>query len=344
MVHGVMDTEQPTSWIPLRPQLSRRALDRGLRILSRYYRFVSLTDAIAMLTGRKPVQPYSLVLTFDDGYRNNLTHAVPILRRYHAPAALFVTTGHVDQHKPFWFDRLDYVLQHADVAGRQIHIGPTTLILDAHDRASLRASYKQLRDVAKALNRPDREMAQEMEDLAASLEKECGHKLADICTNDPWSAVLTWNDMQGLQADDIIIGSHTVGHVRLGLVDDQTAREQMLQSKRAIEDQLGQPCRYLCYPSGSFTHQTVALARDCGYEAALTTEEGTNQTGDNLMLLRRISFPETDNTMQMLSIVSGLTAFVSSWVVRLRNIIPCIKMYALNGIRAGQIRERIRVR
>src|SRR4051812_40637037 len=82
MVHGVMDTEQPTSWVPLRPQLSRRTLDDALCRLSRYYRFVSLDDAVAMLVGKLPLQPYSIVLTFDDGYRNNFTHALPILRRH----------------------------------------------------------------------------------------------------------------------------------------------------------------------------------------------------------------------------------------------------------------------
>src|SRR5262245_47950086 len=93
-MHGVMDTGEHTAWVPLRPQLSRWRLEECVRGLSNYYHFISLEDAVSMLTGRKPVRPYSLVLTFDDGYRNNIKHALPILRRYGVPATFFVATGH----------------------------------------------------------------------------------------------------------------------------------------------------------------------------------------------------------------------------------------------------------
>ena len=322
MLHGVMDTGEPTSWVPLRPQLSRQALENSLSWLSRYYRFVSLADAVEMITGRIPLQPYSLVLTFDDGYRNNLKHALPILRRYKAPAAFFVVTGHIEQRKPFWFDRLDYVLQHAAVDGRQVQIGQTNVSLQARDRASLRVSYKRLRDVAKGIERPDHEMVRELEGLAASLERECGRKLADIFADDDWSVVLTWKEIHDSGGEDAIIGSHTVDHVRLGLVDHQTCGAQLVQSKQAIEEHLGKPCLYLCYPSGSFTEPVAQRARACGYEAALTSEEGTNQVGDNPMTLRRLGLSESESMIELLYDVSGLTLFLSRWVARLRRLNP----------------------
>jgi len=91
-IHGVMDELDRPSWKPLRPQLARAKFEQYLRILSKHYRFVPLLDAVEMLGGRRPIQPYSLVLTFDDGYRNNITHALPILRRHSAPATFFVPT------------------------------------------------------------------------------------------------------------------------------------------------------------------------------------------------------------------------------------------------------------
>lgn len=320
MVHGVMDTEDPTPWVPLRPQLSRRTLEGTLRRLSKYYRFVSLEDAVAMLSGKRIMQPHSVVLTFDDGYRNNLTHALPILRRYQVPAAFFIATGHIDQRKPFWFDRLDYALQYAAVDGRQVMIGKTTISLQAYNRHALQRSYKGLRDAAKGIDRPDHEMVRELENLAASLERECGRKLADVFADDDWSALLTWQEMKSHVEHDITFGSHTVDHVRLGLVDDETSSAQLMQSKEVIQQQLGHPCRYLCYPSGSFTPQVARRAQECGYEAALTSEDGTNKVGDDPMTLRRLTFPETGNERELLSEVSGFSLFVSQWVGYARRV------------------------
>jgi peptidoglycan/xylan/chitin deacetylase (PgdA/CDA1 family) len=316
MMHGVMDTEQATAWVPLRPQLSRRALDHTLSVLARYYRFVSLDEAVAMLAGRIPVQPNSLVLTFDDGYRNNLTHALPILRCYHAPATVFVATGHINQQKPFWFDRLDYILQRATVDGRRVQIGQTTVVLRAQDRDALQASYRQLRNAAKDIDRPDHEMLQELEDLAAILEQESGHRLQDIFADDDWSGVLTWQDMQTATGRDVLFGSHTVDHVRIAMEDDEFVRRQLGQSKQAIEEHLGKPCQYFCYPNGSVSPRAAELVAACGYTAAVTTEEGSNGVGDNLMTLRRFDLPLAPSPGEILAQVSGLSSALSRFMSR----------------------------
>ena len=321
MAHGVMDTEQPTSWIPLRPQLSRRTLDGTLRRLSRYYRFVSLEDAVAMLAGKLPLQPYSMVMTFDDGYRNNFTHALPILRRHKVPASFFVTTGNLEERRPFWFDRLDYALQHAAVDGRQVKIEQKTIVLEARNRDSLQLSYKRFRDAAKEAVRPDHEMVHELEGLAAELEGESGKKLADVFADDDWSALPTWQELKNNLGSDVIVGSHTVDHVRLALVDDKTCTEQLVRSKQTIEQQLGQPCRYLCYPSGSFTEQVAKHARECGYEAAVSTEEGINGLGQDVMSLRRLPFPETGNSILTLVHICGLSFVLNQWRERLHELL-----------------------
>ena len=317
-VHGVMDSDDRASWIPLRPQLPPRRLAAAIRELSRHYRFVSLADAVDMLSGRTPVAPYSVVLTFDDGYRNNITHALPILRRHRVPATFFLATGHIEHRRPFWFDRLDYALQHAPVAEMEVQVGPATVRLRAGDRGALRGAYKQLRDVAKALPRHDREMQHEMEGIAARLEAESDRKLADVFEEDAWSAVLTWEEVRQAAGDDVSFGSHTVDHIRLGLVDAEMISDQLVRSKEMIEARTGRPCRHFAYPSGSFTPQAAAIARASGYTAAVTTDEGANRMGDDLMTLRRIGLPDTGNMTEVLARVSGLSLAISGLSARLR--------------------------
>ena len=317
MIHGVMDDRDNPIWKPLRPQLARTKLEEYLRVLSRRYRFVSLINAVEMLQGRKPIQPYSLVLTFDDGYRNNLTHALPILRRYSAPATFFVPTGFLDNPRPFWFDRLDYALQQAQVNGREVRIGKLTFCLENSNKKALRESYKRLRHAAKEQQISDLEFLQQMEQLAVQFEEESGRALSDIQENDDWSAILT-RDQLGVQSNGYVtFGSHTVDHIRLGLVDSAIARDQLIRSKKDIEHHTSRPCLSLCYPNGSFTDETIAIARKCGYLCGVTTREGTNTAGDDVMRLRRINVPTEGCGSEFIARVCELSQVLSCIKARL---------------------------
>ena len=117
MLHGVMDEEEACDWIPTRPQISRIQLEDSIRLIAKYYEFISLAEAVEMLSGEKPFRSNCVVVTFDDGYRNNLTHAWPILKRFGVPVTVFPSVGHVDRREPFWYDRIDYALQFAAAAG-----------------------------------------------------------------------------------------------------------------------------------------------------------------------------------------------------------------------------------
>lgn len=304
-VHGVMEANGSTLWTPLRSQFSPRRLEECLRMLSKHYRFVSLDDALGMLAGRKPLQPYSMAFTMDDGYRNNITHALPILQRYGVPATLFLATGHVEQRKPFWFDRLDFAIQHGQVDGREVKVGNGAVRLEGTTRGALAGSFRALREAAKAVARHDTAMVREMEELAAQLEAESGRRLADIFERDDWSAILSWDDVRGVRGSDVSFGSHTVDHIRLGLVDPETIADQLVRSKAMMEAQTGRACQYLCYPDGSFSPQAVEIARLAGYEGAVTTVPGLNRVGDDPLTLRRMWLPTEGSMTKTLAEVSG---------------------------------------
>lgn len=290
-IHGVMDNDGDSLWEPMRRQLSRKKLEEYLRILSGCYRFVSLPDAVEMLEGRRPLEPYSLAVTFDDGYRNNFTHALPILKRYRVPATFFVAAGFVDNPRPFWFDRIDYALQQVTMDGREISVASFRMNVKAGNRAELCRSYQEFRRTVKDIAIPDSVFARDMEQLAVQLEAEAGRALGDFQQNDDWSAIITWKQLKEASTNGITVGSHTVDHVRLGLVDADVALEQLVRSKQLIEERSGKPCHGVCFPSGSFKEETIHLAREAGYKFGVTTIPGRNRPGDDVMALRRIGLP-----------------------------------------------------
>ncbi|MFC1634700.1 polysaccharide deacetylase family protein [Planctomycetota bacterium] len=318
--HGVMDDRDDSQWKPLWQRLSSEKLEKHLSVLSKRYRFISLMDAVEMIQGRKPIKPYTIVLTFDDGYRNHITRALPILSRYNAPVTFFVPTGFLDNPRPFWFDRLDYTLQQVQANSLEVKVGSFTISVDRSNRKSLRRSYKRLRYMAKAQKVSDLEFLQGMQRLAEQLESESGRALADIQQDDNWSAIMTWEQVKQIGTDGVTIGSHTVDHIRLGQVDNENARDQLTKSKRDIEDRIGKPCICLAYPNGSYTNEMMDLAKECGYNCCVTTDEGLNRVGDDVFRLRRINLSDSMSSTNLLINICGLRRTLSTIRVHLRSL------------------------
>lgn len=312
--HGVAgDSAAGATWHPLRPRLSLTRFDECLRILKQVYTFITLAEAVDILAGRRPPVPHALVLTFDDGYRTHVTEAGPVLQRHKVPATVFVSTGPAAARTPYWFDRLDYALQHASMNGATVSLGGRTVALDDRNRARLAATYAGIRRAVKAPMRDDREMNRELDALAGRLEAESGRRLADEFESDPWSAVLTPDEIRRGCAG-IEFGSHTVDHLRINRLDATAASAQLRQSKADLEAWTGRPCRFFCYPDGGVSVEAARLVRGCGYEAAVTTDRGLNLIGDDLMWLRRIDLPVDGSAGELLAQVSGF----KDWLLRLR--------------------------
>lgn len=307
-LHGVMDQGISSTWVPLRPQYSRKQLDQALSLLSRHYRFISIDTARQIIAGEIAAIDNSMVLTFDDGYLNNWKHAAPILRKYGVPAVFYVATGNIEKREPFWVDRLDYAIQAAVDSDKEIVVNGQTITLKADSRESLTRSFKAMRDLAKTGTRGDEEMRDEIDQLIGCLESESGSSLKDVFEGDDWAGVMSWSDVQAAANDEMIsVGSHTVDHVRLGEVRDDRASSELSVSKSVIESKTGVECQHFCYPNGSYNQRTPAIARQLGYRSAVTVEAGLNKVGSDPMTLRRIHLPDTEDELQILYVASGLS-------------------------------------
>ena len=308
MLHGVTDPNAPAAWKPLRQQLTPAQLTQTLTVLAPYYQFVSLSEATEMLSGVRPLIPNSLVLTFDDGYRNNLIFALPVLRKFKAPATIFLSTSNVTEQKPFWFDRLDYAVQSIGNNDEFHNNIPELAELDFSTRENLTRSFITFIRGEKQRFQTDITMRSAMTDLTERLEQHSGRGLADVFASDPWSGILTWDEVKQ-SASDVHFGSHTVNHAQLALIPLHTVRQELVASREAIEFHTGYPCTHLAYPNGSFNNDVITLTKTCNYSSALTTIPGLNRPGDNLMKLQRLTFPYHKTSAGILAEVAKVHAF-----------------------------------
>lgn len=328
MLHGVMDDRDGQAWTPLRSRLSRERLRRQLRALSGHYRFVSLSEAVSMLSGQAPLKPKTIVLTFDDGYRNQMTHALPILRECRAPMTIFVPTGKVGERRLFAFDRLDYALQGIQAVEVSAVAGASRHAIPLRPRSACQAAFSELRARLKSELGADLESCGEMRSLIECWESLADRSLELAKDSDEWAGLVSWEDIERLAADeDVEIGSHTVDHVQLALADPMTIWDELRRSKKAIEERTGRSCGALSYPCGNYDASVVAIARQAGYTCGVTADDGFNRPGDDVMTLRRIAVPVEASVTELLARVSGLSEELS----RLKSVVIRLKMALREG-------------
>jgi peptidoglycan/xylan/chitin deacetylase (PgdA/CDA1 family) len=225
-----------------------------------------------------------VVVTFDDGYRDNLTNALPIAESKGVPITVFVTSGILRNHNGLWWDRLGTLLRSRPPQVREIELrvgsGNVRLPLGS---SGIRADLDSVRRHLLPLRVTEIERALD----AVSEQWQVGSAPpADAGT-------LTPEDLRQLAAcDTATIGAHTVDHVRLR---DRSAREQqdaISGSKTELEQSIGQAVSHFAYPFGGrddFDDRSVDAVRSAAFDTACTTIPGTaRSSADPYRLPRRM--------------------------------------------------------
>lgn len=207
-----------------------------------------------------------VVLTFDDGYRDNLVHALPILRKHNAPFTLYVPTGLVDGVGLVWWQALEDIVAANDVVAVELpegrHYGDATTI--AQKQATFAHVYSRYRTIPE----PEREAS--LQALAARYDLD----LAAHCR----ALIMDWTELK-LFADEPLctIGAHTVHHLELSKLPQEQMRAEIVQSINVLDAQFGQRPRHLSYPIGGVAAagpREFAAARELGLATAVTTRPG----------------------------------------------------------------------
>ncbi|MDB4970136.1 MAG: Polysaccharide deacetylase [Myxococcales bacterium] len=251
-------------------------------------RFVVLpmSYVVRAVAGDIQIPHDAVAVTFDDGYRDVLQRADPILRALDIPATVFVPTGFVDNHtraRLLPHDRLYAAVWAARRAGRTLLSfadSETAILLARADRALDGGGPA---DVVDELieTAPAATLAHIVEMIEAGVGAP---------PLDDGAHVLTPDEVRTLADHGWEIGAHTVGHVVLTHETPDEARRQLVSSKADLERWSGRPCRYFAYCNGYHSPSLVSELRRAGYEGAVTTCDRPNPVGkgDPFRITRKV--------------------------------------------------------
>lgn len=288
MYHRVAEV-QPDPWaLCVTPQ----HFTEQLEVLRQYGGVVSLRQlSMALRDGSLPDR--AVVVTFDDGYADNLYHAKPLLERYDIPATIFLTTGAIGRGREFWWDELEQLLLQPGSlpATLRLKIAGAEHQWELGEAADYDAESCWVHNRWRAWGEPDFGLRQSLYralyQLLYPLPEQQRVKVQDELL--AWagaSAHSARSSHRSLSKEEAValadgglieIGAHTVTHSLLSAAPASVQESEIRQSKLYLEGILDRPVTSFAYPFGKrsdYTEQTVAIVREAGFACACSNFAG----------------------------------------------------------------------
>jgi peptidoglycan/xylan/chitin deacetylase (PgdA/CDA1 family) len=224
-------------------------------------------------------------ITFDDGYKDLMRWAYPLLKKYEMPFALYIPTSFPDRLGELWWIALEAVIAQNSRIGMVIN--GKDQFFECVTVREKRHLYDEVYGYLRSMKSED-ELRRVVRDLAACHRVDMAAVCRDLC--------MDWQEITDLAADPLVtIGAHTVNHMMLKkMPDDATVRAEMEMSRAVLEAALGRRPQHLAYPVGDPTSagaREFRIAAELGFKTAVTTRPGVlfKAHRDHLTALPRIS-------------------------------------------------------
>lgn len=240
-----------------------------VELLARYFNLIGIDELLRYFEGGTlPANP--AMITFDDGYRECIDVALPILERNGARAVFFIATHYVGDRRIYWWDHITYLVKTSTRPRLTLsYPRPTAIELDDPELAARTLFQIVKNNYGLDLDRFTSELAGAAGvELDAARERELADQL-----------VMTWDQVRELRDAGMDVQSHTHSHRVLQTLSRADQLDELARSREILESELGEPIRAVAYPVGrSIAHdpQLRAAINRAGYHLGFSSKTGVN--------------------------------------------------------------------
>ena len=256
-----------------------------LDYVSSQYHVLSMGEFEKARQKRSALPLKTAVITFDDGWEDNYSHALPALKRRGIPATIFLSTANIGTGRAFWQEQMVYLLQ---VWQRRFQSGEIKATEAQHLPPALStvllpgSSEREVLRLIENLKHRD-------DNLRASLLSALNEKIQ----NPPFplhaNGFMNWRQVREMHTAGIEFGSHAHSHHLLTTLSQADVAREVRESKKQIETILDAPVTTFAYPNGNYNNDAIAELKAAGYRLAATTRKGINTAWTSPFELRRIN-------------------------------------------------------
>ncbi len=282
----------PSSWPYLNLSITPELFEKQIAYISKNYNIIDFhnLDQADFLKNQKK-EP--VIITFDDGYRDFYIYAFPILKKYKAPATVFLATGYTGTKNLIWYDKLASVLL---CATKRPNLEPDRAPCEIN-RQILRffnAKEDQHQEIINYIVQNLKKIKPgAREKIIKNLENECKPRFSDKIKT---RLMLSWDEVRFMSENGITFGSHTVSHPVLSGLSYADAKREIMESQKTIEEKIQKPVNLFAYPYGKkedYSQKTINILKNAGFKYACTTIKGDeNLNPDSPFELKRRGIPQ----------------------------------------------------
>lgn len=260
--HSVSDASgQNFQYVAPNLAVAPGVFERHVAFLSKRYQIISLDDVVNWISGTAEIQGPAVVITFDDGYRDNYLYAYPVLKKWAATATFYVVTEAIGEVHPLWTCEIRDLVYRS----RENCITLSCAGAELVDLSNATAKVQTIQTIGRLLRRADKKAREE-------ILREMRQKLVGNQESRRPPVMMNWDELREMKRGGMCIGSHTVSHPLLTGIAHKDAAVEISASKAKIEEELGAPVTHFAYPNpGGSVHvneEVKRLVRNAGYFSA----------------------------------------------------------------------------
>jgi len=272
--------------------------EKQIKYISEKYNVIAFDEFIEYCQNKSKLPKNSVIITFDDGYKDCYTIAHPILLKYNVSAMFFIATDYINSDKIYWWDKVAYALNNTNLTSFSV---PE---LGAYNLENPVKRLEAKRNICKKLRQFNEQQKNEIiNEIEQILKFEFDEINKDLFLN--------WEEINDMSKNGMDFGAHTCSHAILTRVPNEQAKYEIRNSKSVIEANINKKINVFSYPSGTindFDDSIKEYVKYIGFRAAVSTIYGINKLNNetDFYSLKRLDIINSVNIYLFMLELTGI--------------------------------------
>jgi peptidoglycan/xylan/chitin deacetylase (PgdA/CDA1 family) len=267
------------------------------------YQFLSLDEVYEWFKNKKKIKQNFICLTFDDGYRDNFTHALPVLKKHNVPATIYVTNCLPNGNGILWW----FLFEDHVKTNNQLSIASTNFSKSFYWNSAEEAfgQFGEISNLIKTIH------PSELEKVLTKTFGKSKEDFENLCRN----LSMTWEEIKQISNEPLItIGAHTMSHLSVKQHNEELVVKEMIDSKKELERYIGKEVYHFAYPFGGeydVSKRDILLAETIGFKTSTLNQPGNifKANNKNRQALARMPLGDATSDERLNYYLNGIYHF-----------------------------------
>lgn len=283
MYHGICEDDFDLLVDYDERHISKSSFRKQLGYLQRKgFSFINMTELVNQINNGAKLGK-NVVLTFDDGFQNIKNNACPIMREYNAKGCFYLVSSFTGTDRLLWPDYIETVIRNQGNDSFNFFYRGEEI---GYNLGNKRSREQAMSDIVwKLFDIPNnKERLSHLDQFSSVILTEIPEEFK----------LINWEQIKDLDPEFMEIGNHSRSHPNcVSLISKEELTEEIILSKKDIEDKTGRPVKHFCYPFGSYDQAVTDKVKQSGCKSAVTTNVGFIDNNSDLFKLNRITPEES---------------------------------------------------